>query len=129
MYNIQDYSVLYKAIRPVIRESWYFTHICKALACLHYFTMYKGRFGSIKLVYPRHFLLKCLCQARKVSSHVLNFWAFTIFYWILKIFRQCGIFVFILVHSLKTLSIYRCVKHYLYTTVYRCVKHYLYIDV
>jgi len=30
----------------------------------------KRRFGPIKLVYPCHFLLKCLYQARKMSSHV-----------------------------------------------------------
>ena len=30
----------------------------------------EGRFGPIKLVQPRHFLLKCLYLARKVSGHV-----------------------------------------------------------
>ena len=27
-------------------------------------------FGTIELAYPRHFLLKCLYQARKVNGHV-----------------------------------------------------------
>ena len=30
----------------------------------------EGRFGTIKLVYPCHFLLNCLYQDRKVSCHV-----------------------------------------------------------
>jgi hypothetical protein len=30
----------------------------------------EGRFRSIKLIYPRHFLLKCLYQVKKVKGHV-----------------------------------------------------------
>ena len=58
MCNIQDYSVLYNnAVRLVTCEGW------------HNFTK-RGYFGYIKLVLPRHFLLKCLHQARKVRGHV-----------------------------------------------------------
>ena len=49
----------------------------------------------------RHFLLKWLFKARKVSSHVFvyygyRFCLFPLFYhWIIELLRQCGIFVFI----------------------------------
>jgi hypothetical protein len=49
-------------------------------------------FGTLKLVYPRHFLLKCLYQVRMVSGHVwvcyeYRFRLFLRFsYWILEVF-------------------------------------------
>jgi len=59
-----------------------------------------GGLESIKLASHRHFVLKYLYQARRVSSHVfvcyeyrfclfLRFW-----YCVLELFRQCGIFCF-----------------------------------
>ena len=33
-------------------------------------TLFKRMFGAIKLAYPRHLSLKCLYQARKMSSYV-----------------------------------------------------------
>ena len=47
--------------RPVICEDWHCIHTWKAIASFHY----EGKFGSIKLVSPHHFLLNCLNQARK----------------------------------------------------------------
>jgi len=32
MHNVQDYSILYNAVHPVIYEGWHFTHTWKALA-------------------------------------------------------------------------------------------------
>ena len=67
----QGYIVLYNnTFRPVICESWYFTHMWKARAWPHHF-----RFGSINLsvyvmprVIGRHLLLKCLCHAKSDRS-------------------------------------------------------------
>jgi hypothetical protein len=53
----------YFDVLPFMCESWYFTYMRKAL-------YEEGRLGPIKLVLPHHFLLKDLCQAKKVSCHV-----------------------------------------------------------
>ena len=51
------------------------------------------------LVRPRHFLSKCLYQASEVSHHVFVWWRYwfglflQLFYWMLELFWQWGIFV------------------------------------
>jgi hypothetical protein len=58
------------------------------------------KFGSIKVVQFRHFSLKYMYQARKVRGHVYVYalWLsdllifLRIFYWILELIRQRGIF-------------------------------------
>ena len=51
------------------------------------------------LVRPRHFLLKCLYQASEVSHYVFVWWRYRfglflqLFYWMLELFWQWGIFV------------------------------------
>jgi hypothetical protein len=50
--------------------------------------------GPIKLVQRHHFLLKCLYQARKVSTHV-HFLYMHVRVLILELFRQSGIFSFV----------------------------------
>ena len=67
--------------------------------------------------YPvMHFLLKRLYQARKVSGHVFmcwsrgrgefvfaSFWGF--YYWILELFRRCGIFYYFILFLLLYMSV------------------------
>jgi hypothetical protein len=46
MYNVQDYIILYdNAVRPVISESWRFTHMLKTHERPHHFTK-SGGLGS-----------------------------------------------------------------------------------
>ena len=70
MYNVQDYSVLYNNnVLPIICEGLHFTYMWKntfMTVLLHQ----EGSSWPIKLVYPRHFLLRRLHHVRKVSGHV-----------------------------------------------------------
>ena len=75
---------------------WQFTHTCEiphdSIISL------RGIFVTIKVVYPRHFLMKCLDQTRKVSDHVYVLAVSilplsTTFLLDLELCRQCGIFV------------------------------------
>ena len=73
---------------------------------------YERRFGLIKLVKLRHSLLKCLYQTRKVGGRLVVCWGCRLwlflrfFYWILKLFRQCGI-CFFFIFSYSNISIER----------------------
>jgi len=100
MYNVQDYSFLYNnAVPPVLCKGWHFTFMWKMTAPFHCWL----EAWPIKLVKHRHcFLLKCLCQAKKVSGHVcvcvkgIDFASFCdsdIWLWYM-ILRQCGNFCF-----------------------------------
>lgn len=56
--------------------------------------------GPIKLVSPRHFILKCLYQTITVGGHyicvsgllIFKTSSYVLFYWISKLYRKCGIF-------------------------------------
>ena len=100
MYKVQDSSILYYNmllaqlyIRVTFTNMWKNTYITASF-------QYKGKFEPIKLVYPCHYLLKCLYQTRKVSGHVyvlgisILFLFLRFFDLILELFRLCGILCF-----------------------------------
>ena len=93
----------------ILRFSLFFIVFYRMFNCSYYFASSQGRAyentGQLRLVVPRHFLLKCLYQDRKERGHVFfrryRLGLFLrLFYFTLEMFRQCDMFLFfILLYS------------------------------
>ena len=94
----------------------------KILAWSHHFTKNVG-FGTIKLAYPRYFLLKFLFKTRTMSSHVyIYMWCFSLLLWffdyILK--KNCSVVLFsFLVFHFSTCTI----DHYIENNTWQNPHH------
>jgi len=109
MYTVQDYSVLYNyTVHLVICKDLLFSHTWKSLVWLHHF-INGGIFGPIKLVYPRHVLLKCLYQDRKMKGSCICGIdiSISLIFAIFVLFRQWGIFIFYFITNMYSWPFYR----------------------
>ena len=104
MYNVQDYYIITLFARL-------YASVVILLTCWNHlhdsFILQRGKVWTHITSLARHFLLRCLYNARKVSRHVFMSKGYRFypllhfFYWILEMYWQCVIFCFSFYHHIS----------------------------
>jgi len=96
MYNVQDHIVVYyNSVLPIICESWYFTHMWKALVWPDHFNK-RGCLGPQNELNPATFFIEVSSKERKSNICIcvrgfdfISFYDFSIAFYDSVVFYAC----------------------------------------